>query len=781
MSPRGAALDLPEGGLDLRLPVLAVVAWASALVTLLLPPWVPLTGLALGALLVLWAGRRPVAPGRGRRLGGVTAWGWWVMAVGVVLVALLRLDAVHDNPVAELARERAAVQLTLVTSSDPVLRDGRFGPVVLLRATVEEVTGRGERHQHRAPVLVLAGEEWSGVELGSTVSAAGRLGPARGDDLAGVLHPRGPPVLTQPAGAWWRGAEAVRGGVREAVAERPVAPRTLVPALVAGDDGAMPQQVVDDFQVAGLTHLLAVSGTNLTLVVGALLILARWAGVRARGLLVVGLLGVVGFVLLARTEPSVVRAAAMGTVGLLAMGQHGRRHGTRALAAAVVALLLWDPWWALSVGFALSVLATAGILWLAPGWRDRMCRWLPRWVAEAVSVPLAAQVACTPVVATLSGQVSLVAVAANLLAAPAVGPATVLGLAGGVLALVWSPLGASVARPGSWCAGWIVTVAEHAAALPTAAVPWPAGVVGIAALTVLSAVVALGLAPVLARRRLSLALATALVVVLVAPAPRAPGWLSPGWPPEGWVMVACDVGQGDGLVLRTRAGEAVVVDAGPDPDAIDRCLDRLGVRRVPLVLLTHFHADHVAGLEGVLRGREVAGVETTALREPASGAELVDRVAASAGVPVREAAYAETRELGGLRWQVVSPSVTSVAEGANDASVVLLAESRGVRMLLLGDQEQPAQQRLLRELGDLPVDALKVAHHGSADHEPGLLRATSPELAVISVGAGNDYGHPAPSLLAGLRGVGAEVARTDQVGDLAVVATGAGVELASRR
>ena len=150
-----------------------------------------------------------------------------------------------------------------------------------------------------------------------------------------------------------------------------------------------------------------------------------------------GCVGVLGFVLLARTEPSVLRAATMGTVGLIGMGHHGRRRGTRALGAAVLLLLLLDPWLALSPGFALSGLATAGILWLAPGWRDRLARWLPRWVAEAVSVPLAAQLACTPLVAAISGQVSLVAVLSNLLAAPAVGPATVLGLAGGLVG--WCP------------------------------------------------------------------------------------------------------------------------------------------------------------------------------------------------------------------------------------------------------------------------------------------------------------------------------------------------------
>ena len=226
----------------------------------------------------------------------------------------------------------------------------------------------------------------------------------------------------------------------------------------------MPEELSDAFRTSGLTHLLAVSGTNLTLVVGSLLLLARWVGVRARGLVVVGVLGVLGFVLLARPEPSVLRAAVMGTVALLGMGTHGRRRGPRALGAAVLLLLLVDPWLAISPGFALSALATPGILWFAPGWRDRLDRWLPRWVAEAIAVPLAAQLACTPLVAAISGQVSLVAVVANLLAAPAVGPATVLGLRAACSgwcrgrSASWSPL------PAAWCAAWIITVAMRCAA-----------------------------------------------------------------------------------------------------------------------------------------------------------------------------------------------------------------------------------------------------------------------------------------------------------------------------
>ena len=357
--------------------------------------------------------------------------------------------------------------------------------------------------------------------------------------------------------------------------------------------------------------------------------LARWLGVRARGLVVVGLVGVVGFVLVARSEPSVLRAAVMGSVALVGMGADGRARGARALGAAVLLLVLVDPWLADAPGFALSVLASAGIIWLAPGWRDRLARWAPRWVAEAVSVPLAAQLACTPLVAAVSGQVSLVAVVANLAAAPAVAPATVLGLAGGVAGLGLPAAGRLVAAPAAWCAGWIIAVATHSAALPVAAVAWSARPVALALLTLLCVLAALLAGAVLARPVTALAAGLVMVIAVLVRPPTL-GWLTPGWPPEGWVMVACDVGQGDGLVLDAGEHRAVVVDTGPDPAPMDACLRRLGVTEIPLLVLTHFHADHVGGLAGALHGRQVGRIEVTDLDDPAQGAREVRDLAARA-------------------------------------------------------------------------------------------------------------------------------------------------------
>ena len=752
---------------DLRAPVLAAVAWFAALFAGAVPGGWQL--LAAGSLLVVVA----VARWRGRARPEHLA--WLLAALAVAGSVQLHAASVRRSPVAALASQRATVHARIVVGSDPVLKSGQFSRYVLFRARVEEITGRGRRYQVRAPVLVVADPDWRGIALGSRLGVQGRLEPAEGDDLAGLLATRGPPYVLHGPPMSYRAAAAVRAGIRTAVARQPTGPRALIPALVDGDDTGMPDELARDFRTTGLTHLLAVSGTNLTLVVGFLLVVARWLGVRTRGLMLVGALGVAGFVLLARAEPSVVRAAAMGSVALLGMGSDGREKGPRALGVAVLVLLLLDPALAKSVGFALSASATAGILFLAPPWRDALRRWLPRWLAEAVAVPLAAQLACTPLVAAISGQISLVAVVANLLAAAPVGPATVLGLLGGVVATAAPALGRLVAAPAGWCAGWIITVARHSADLPAAAVGWPTSPAALAVLTGGCALAALVLGSLLARRSVTVAGCAVLAVVVLVPMP------TPGWPPRGWVLVACDVGQGDGLVLNAGRG-VVVVDTGPDPEPMKRCLDSLRVHHVPLVVLTHFHADHVDGLPAVLSGREVDRIEVSPYAEPLEGSRLVHGLADRDGVPVAVARYGEVRTVGDLTWQVLAPSEPPPATSdspPNDASIVLLVRTHGISILMMGDEEVPSQERLAALYPGLRADVLKVAHHGSSKQDPELVRALGARVALISVGKDNDYGHPAPSTLALLHSAHLLVRRTDEDGDVAVSVTAAGIRVVS--
>ncbi len=751
------------------MPVLGAVAWlGSGAGTLGGGGRVAVVvGAIAVATAVAWLARH-----RGRAAVAATAAGLLLVALSAGAVAALRAERVGHNPVADLADEGAAVTVVGTVASDPRTVTGGFADQTIWRLDVQGVTGRGHTVALAAPVLVIGDTEASRVPLGATVRLSGRLLPADSGDLAALLRSGGDAEVVEAPSLWWRGAAAVRQALRDSVAHRPADQRALVPALVDGDDAGVDEALQADFRATGLTHLLAVSGTNLTLVVGFLLALARWCGVRGRWLLVVAVVGIVGFVLIARTEPSVLRAAVMGTIGLVALGADGRHRALRGLGTAVLVLVLVEPGLAVSAGFALSVLATGGILLLAPAWRDALARWLPRWLSEAIAVPAAAQLACTPLVAAISGQVSLVAVVANLVVAPVVGPATVLGLAGGLLTLVWAPLGRLCGTAASWCVAWLVSVAEHGAALPTASVPWGTGPAAVVVLTALTAVVAL-LGPRLLRRPIT-AVGVAVVLV-VAVLVRPPAF---GWPPEGWVLVACDVGQGDALVLHAGPGTAVVVDAGPEPRAVDRCLDRLGIEDVPLLVLTHFHADHVAGIAGVFSGRTVRAVLTTQLMDPPGGVVEVDAAAEAAGLVPAASTYGETTAVGAATVQALWPPPDSPTRGpgdgstANDASVVLLVEVGGLQLLLTGDVEPEGQAALARLFPGLQVDVLKMPHHGSAHQDEPWLTSLDPSAVLVSVGADNDYGHPADAALRPLTDAGADVYRTDQDGDLAVVADG---------
>ncbi|HEY0641315.1 MAG TPA: MBL fold metallo-hydrolase, partial [Pseudonocardiaceae bacterium] len=275
------------------------------------------------------------------------------------------------------------------------------------------------------------------------------------------------------------------------------------------------------------------------------------------------------------------------------------------------------------------------------------------------------------------------------------------------------------------------------------------------------------------RPRTLVAAATAGALLVVVPT----RFVTPGWPAAGWAVVACDVGQGDALALATgEPGRALLVDAGPDPGPVRSCLDRLGVRRVPLVVLSHLHADHIGGLSALLDGRSVGAVAVGPLREPAWAFERVRSLAHRAGVPVVSLRHGQRLRWPGLTVDVLGPRRTpgpqldeNDGSQVNDASLVLRAETPAGRVLLTGDVELAGQADLLRAGVDLRADVLKLPHHGSRYTSPEFLAAVRPRIALVSVGAGNRYRHPNDAVLARLHAAGATVLRTDLRGDLAVL------------
>lgn len=760
---------------------LAAAAWGGA--------WLGSAGLRPGLDVLLAATAALLVVGLGAAKGNR----WWLVLLVVVLgvtaaLTLLRAATVHSAAPAQLAEEGVAATAVIKFVGEPHLKDDRVPQLAVARAELLELHARGVRVTTTQPVVVFASgplaDEFAVAQPGAIHEVRGLLAPAEPQSReALIVRARSLSEQVAPPGAVDALVNGLRLGLREATAHSPPLQAALVPSLVVGDTSGITEEMDAQFKATSLSHLMAVSGSNLSLMLVVLLALTRAVGVRGWWIRVIAMGGVALFVLVCRGEPSVVRAAAMGLVAVSAVGVGKGKRSVRNLALAVLCLMLVDPWLSRTWGFALSVAACSGIALWSPGWVEAMSGWAPRWLAEALAIPLAAQLATQPLIVALSGQVSVIGVLANAVAGPFVGPATVLGLA--AMCTTFLP-GLPVLL--GWLAGWcvqpIIWVAEGGASLPAATQAWPATAVGLWLATGCCLLLGSLMVHVLRRR-----VATVVVVlaVLAGCLVRPAAW---GWPGE-WQAVFCDVGQGDATVLRAGPGTAVLVDAGPDPLPVLACLDSLGIREVPLLVLTHFHADHIGGVREVIRRYEPAVVLVSPFTSPAHGAAQVKEGAESVGAQLVSAGPGETFTVGEVVWTTVSTldghaaliGAEGQSQAENDSSVVGLAEVAGLRLLLPGDAEPLGQRRALAEARrrdiSLQAHVLKLPHHGSARQEPRFFAATDATLAVASAGQDNDYGHPAQAALNLATGDGMAVARTDQDGAVAVSL--AGGELTIRR
>lgn len=770
-----------EPPIDLRLVPMAVAVWAGSIVVLLAGAgWFATVGCwCAGTLAAI--GLTLLASSRSGRLARPWRAAWAVALIGSavgLLIAGLAVVRAADDPLTTAAAHGHVAILTVEVDATPVLVQSAFGiaddvpeavPATQYRiaGTVRQAQVAGQRWDADSPISVLAtGSRWRDVIPGQQIVVSGVLGP---DDFPVIpavqVRSIAAPVVTRGAHWWSAAAATIRAGLTQRSALLGGDAAGLLPGLVVGDTSGIDDRLTADAKTTGLTHLLAVSGSHFALVCGGVILLLRRFGPRIAAF--GGAAVLLGLVVLVGPQPSVLRAAVMGGIGILALLTGRARTALPALATAVIALLLLDPALALGAGFALSVLATAGLVLLAPVWSKalRGKGWPPGW-ADLVSIPLAASVMTLPVIALLSGAVSIAAIPANILVAPVVPPALIIGLLCGLAGPVSTPVANALARVDGPLLRWIAWVAHSLARMPQASFPWPATVAGVLGLT--GALIALlGL---LSRRRLR-ALAGAVlagVAVVLVPAQVLP---PVGWPPPGWLLAGCEVGQGDGFVLSTnQQGTAVVVDTGPDPQLMDHCLDSMKIGTIPLLVLTHLHADHIDGLAGAIDGRSVGMIGVGPDREPAAAWKTVVNLARSKGIPMVELTPGSHWAAAGLSLDVLAPATGyhGTDSDPNNDSVVMRAEHEGVKILMAGDIETEAQRALLNSGVDLHADILKVPHHGSAKDLPAFLQAVAPTVALIGVGLKNDYGHPSPQLLQRLTDVGvSDVLRTDLDGDIA--------------
>jgi competence protein ComEC len=677
------------------------------------------------------------------------------------------------EPIAGLARDGAIVTITATVRTDPhPVGTIHIGPpTYAVDLQVSRVRAATVAATVDAPIFVLAsGPGWAGLLPGQRIEARGRFKPAQPGELsaATMSASKAPTLIGRPPWAQ-RAAGALRDGLQRACAGLPTPVRGLLPGLIDGDTSRLDPAVTAAFRTTGMTHLVAVSGSNVVMILGAVLLGARWCRAGPGVTTLLCTLALVGFVILVRPSPSVLRAAAMGGISLIALATGRQRAALPSLAAVIVVLLVYDPALATDVGFSLSVFATAGLLLIAPHWRDalRARRW-PAALAEAVAVPAAAQVACSPLIAGFAGTISIIAIPANVLVIPAVPVATIVGVVAAVLSPIWPTGAAFCAWLASWPARWLLFVAQHGAQAPGAALPWLSGTGG-----------ALLLAGVLGGGIFALRYRAARVIAVVSMIAAVAGIVpvrlaTHGWPPPGTLLVVCDVGQGDGMVLPLGNGSGVVVDTGPEPVAIDACLRRLGIVRVPVLFLTHFHADHIGGVAGVLADRRVDAIVTSPFAQPPEGYRVVVSAAAARGIPISTPVAGQMYAFGPLLLTVLGPigQLTGTRSDPNDNSIVMMAGVAGQRILLTGDAEIEEQAQILATVGAVALrcDVLKVPHHGSAYQDPAFLAAAAPRVALVSVGAINPYGLPNAGTLDRLAGAGARVLRTDVHGDLAVLA-----------
>lgn len=738
---------------DLRLAIPALAAWGFALFSVNLSPPLWVGGiLAVAALIIGWVGSRRKA-----------RWMPAVVSIAIVGAALC-----------------TAVSLGNVARTQPQLKM-RDGQEVLVQVTLEKTAVPGAsshpvrivgvdgiRLEH-GPVLARAvgplGEER--ISVGSTVEFTGFVRAGKPWESARwVVMIRDTPKILRGPPSFVAGADALRAEFLELSLSSPGDAGGLLPGLAIGDTSRVDPGLEHAMRVTSLSHLMAVSGANCAIVVGLVVWVVRlcrggpWLRMGA------GLVALAGFVVLVTPEPSIIRASLMAAIVLVSLALERPIRGLPVLSATVVALLAFDPWLSTSFAFPLSVAATTGILMLTGPLTRILTRVVPKTMAVGLSLPVAAQMACMPILILLSPAIPTWGVIANAMAAPVAPFATIIGM----LACLVSPFFPSVASllisvawiPTSFIAG----VGRMLAEWPMAAIPWPPGWFGAASLALASYAAMTWLAMTPPRPEWASRILAGIAVVslgLVVGSFGVPTLLKGASVPQQWTLAQCDVGQGDSLVVRSK-GTYMLIDTGASEDALRSCLSLLQVPRLDLVVVTHFDKDHVGAWGSIAHFDPEIWVGSPADERKADFLSDFQRAA----LDVSEVHSGQSVRLGEYTIEVVWPEKVSIAEQGNDSSIVLrMVPDPGcatcLEAVFLGDLGEEPQRILAGRLPTMSPDVVKVSHHGSPDQFVGLYEELGAQISLIGVGEGNTYGHPARSLVDVLADFSL-VLRTDQVG-----------------
>ncbi|GAA4109781.1 ComEC/Rec2 family competence protein [Enteractinococcus coprophilus] len=707
------------------------------------------------------------------------------------------------------ALDTARMSVRLVT--DPVEREGPFGNNWFVTAEVEAF-GKDLTPTPHPAKIVISGDT-SLVDLGAEDQACffGRVTDNESSVFVQATATIQPGTCADgSAKPSTTGRDTMRATLR-AQASRTIsyAPE-LLPGLILGDRSQQSEHVDHAMKVSGLSHLSAVSGAHTSLIASAATILFRSLRLPRSVVIAAFLATLLLFVQIVGMQPSIIRAATMGAIGAWALFFGRGSQALPILALSTIVILTVSPELIHEVGFQLSVAATAGIVLgaqpLEAWFRPLLEKFLPNFWATMLSSSFAisatAQLACQPLLLTFIDYVSAYSLLANLLATPLLPlitvPGTVAagicvvapGIAQGILHIVALPTAA---------VGWIAT---RVAELPGSMLPWPEGPGGTLLIVLHWAASSIVLLKLLRRQRRSkpavkidaprsrwtgivitaergLTAANVVQLVVVLAAVVAHGvvfWpLRPTMVDANWDIVGCDVGQGDMFLVRTGTDSAMVIDTGPDPPLARQCLEAARIRQVDLLVVTHLHADHVGGLQGVVDvatpQEMIYSTGSDPTYDPAA-TDLPDtaRQIDQPVVGIIDHAQDDPEHPVQLRWSILSAD--SMASNENNASIVLFLEiyrhGGVVTALFTGDLEEDYAGMLLADQRiPAPIDILKLSHHGAKNGGTALIEHTAPTMALIGVGEDNTYGHPHAEILEAL-GPRIQLRRTDVDGTFAV-------------
>ncbi|MHB8924789.1 MAG: ComEC/Rec2 family competence protein [Coriobacteriia bacterium] len=658
-------------------------------------------------------------------------------------------------------------------------REGRFGSSIRVRIRGAPYDG--------AVLSVYLPQGATAPELGRTVRFSA-VAKVREPDDRGRRAARTGEHAT--ATAWRFAEEGWCAGVPGALYRwRAAAARRL--EVVGGDAGALLRGIVlgdrrlltgtavdEDFRVLGLSHVVAVSGSHLAVVCALVLFFGTAARLPRRLVLTAVVAVACAFTVLSGLALSAVRSCVMLAAGSVAQCAGARRDGVSGLAIGTAAMVLASPWAVFDVGLALSIAAVGGLLVygdLGVAWVSAAVPGRLEKPAALLGATLVAQAATLPIVTATFGMLSLAAPVANLAIVPAGEAALCVGLLGAVTGGVWAWAGEMIVRLAGMLLGYSSWVASKLAAVPSAAVS--VGAVGplglVAGAAAAGALWVLWPRPTRSGARLFLG-AVLLVSLGAGVGPRGPADCR---------IVVLDVGQADSILVQD-GNSALLVDVGADATSLRRALARYGVRTLDAVVLTHDHDDHIGGFGGLVGVVRVGWVGYPDVEQAGFAAvrESVDRLTPRGEVALRPLSAGQRWRVGRTVVTVLWPPQGATGLATNDTSVVLEVDCGDVEVVLTGDAEEAAQAGMAEEGRLHRVEVLKVPHHGSTNglSEQGC-DAWSPSSAVISVGEGNDFGHPAASAVRLLERAGARVLRTDRSGDVIIEITRTGYRMRTRQ